>query len=171
MNCSCPEEKVRVDLCDLVETAKKVLRTAGDPFTAVIKFLHDRPEDVSMAGLSVKQILLDAFGAPENVPGLVRLLSAHVREVVRHHNVIDVRNEHLAQEFWSGYLIKLKEQVKFEVARERDKLLLKNIAGLVAVEHGIELPLERILVNPPKLEITVRLGLLRPVRCVDIMAS
>lgn len=170
MSCSCPNEKFQADINDLADAAKRVLRTAGDPFSAVIKFLHDRPEDVSLAGLSVKQVLLDAFGSPEQIPGLVRLLSAHVREVVRHSNIINVRNEHLAQEFWSGYLIKLKEQVKFEVTREKDKLVLKNIAGLVAVEHGIELPLEKILVNPPKLEITVRMGILRPTKMVDILS-
>lgn len=170
MSCSCPDEKSLLPPHDLADTARRVLRTAGDPFSAVIKFLHDRPEDSSLAGISVKRVLLDAFGAPEQIPGLVRVLSAHVREVVRHRNIIDVRNEHLAREFWSGYLIKLKEHVKFEVAREHDKLVLKNIAGIVAVEHGVELPLERILVNPPKLEITVKLGILRPVRSVDIMA-
>lgn len=173
MNCSCHNQrlqKIESDISDIAENAIRLLRSASDPFTGVIKFLHERPEDVSLAGISVKQILLDAFGTREQIPGLVRLLSAHVREIVRHSNIIDVRNEHLAQESWSGYLIKLKEQVKFEVARERDKLVLKNINGLVCIEHGMEVPLEKILVNPPKLEITVKLGLLRPVRAVDIMA-
>ena len=173
MSCSCPNDrllKLEAEIIEFADTAKRVLRTASDPFSAVIKFLHDRPEHVSLAGRSVKQVLLDTFGSPEQIPGLVRLLSGHVREIVRHSNIINVRNEHLAQEFWSGYLIKLKEQVKFEVAREKDLLVLKNIAGLVAIENGMELPLERILVNPPKLEITVKLGLLRPVRTVDIMA-
>ncbi|MBX9686310.1 MAG: hypothetical protein K2X27_06380, partial [Candidatus Obscuribacterales bacterium] len=109
-----------------------------------------------------------SFGSYEQVPGLVKLLSAHLKEVVRSSNVIAIYNEHFSQADFCGYLLRLKEQIKFEVCREKDKLVLKNIAGLVAVEHGIELPLERILVNPPKLEITVKLGLLRPVKAVDI---
>lgn len=173
MNCSCHNERLQrleAEINELAENAKRLIRSASDPFSGLIKFLHERPENVSLEGISVKQILLDAFGSKEQMPGLVRILSSHVREIVRHSNIIDVRNEHLAQEAWSGYLIKLKEQIKFEVAREKDKLVLKNINGLVCIEHGIEVPLEKILVNPPKLEITVRLGLLRPVRAVDIMA-
>ncbi len=173
MNCSCHNDrlqKLEADINELAENCKRLIRSASDPFTAVIKFLHERPENISLAGMSVKQVLLDAFGSPEQIPGLVRLLSSHVREIVRHRNIIEVRNEHLAQESWSGYLIKLKEHVNFEIGRERDKLVLKNIAGLVCIEHGMEVPVEKILVSPPKLEITVRLGLLRPVRAVDIMA-
>ena len=153
----------------MVDSAKRIIKTASDPFSAVIKFLHERPENESLNGVSVKSVLLDAFGSPEQIPGLVSVLSLHLKEVVRTSNVIAIYNEHFSQEFWAGYLIKLKEQIKFEISREKDKLVLKNIAGLVCVEHGVELPIERILVNPPKLEITVKLGLLRPVKAVDIL--
>lgn len=174
MDCSCNKQalnrlqKIEAEMTDMMDTARKLLRVASDPVSALIRFLHERPENVSLAGESIREIVRDAFGSCEEVPGLVRLLSGHVREIYRHANVIDVRNEHLFEEMWSGYLIKLKEQIKFEVAREREKIVLKNIHGLVCIEHGMELPLEKILINPPKLEITVRLGLLRPVRAVDI---
>jgi len=161
-------QKIENEILDMTDTAKRLLRVASDPVSAMIKFLHDRPEHVSLAGGSMRQVLLESFGTCEQVPGLLRLLSGHVREIVRHANVIDVHNEHLFQEMWAGYLIKLKEKIKFEVGFERDRIVLKNIHGLVCVEQGMELPLERILVNPPKLEITVRLGLLRPVRALDI---
>ncbi len=154
----------------MAENAKRLIKSASDPFSAVIRFLHERPENVSLPGISVKSVLLGAFGTHEEVPGLLRLFSAHVREVVRSSNVIAIYNEHFSQDNWGGYLIKLKEQVKFEVAREKNMLVLKNIVGLVCVEHGIELPLEKITVNPPNLEITVKLGLLRPVKAVDILA-
>lgn len=153
----------------MADTAKRFICSANDPLSAVIRFLHERPENVSLPGLSVKQVLLTAFGSGEQVPGLIRLLSGHVKEIIRQSNVIAIYNEHRAQDNWGGYLIKLKEQIKFEVSRENNKLVLKNIAGLICVEHGIELPLEKILVNPPKLEITLRLGLLHPVKAVDII--
>jgi hypothetical protein len=47
-------------------------------------------------------------------------------------------------------------------------MVLKNIQGLIGVEHGVEVPLEKILVQPPKLIVTVRLGILHPQRVVDI---
>lgn len=177
MNCSCPGNelvskqihKLESELAEMADSAKRLLKNASDPVSAVIRFLHERPENVSLHGHSVKSILLDAFGSPDQIPGLVRILSDHLRMVVRQSNVIAVHNEHFSQADFCGYLVKLKELIKFEVAKERDKLVLKNIAGLVCVEHGIELPLERILINPPKLEITVKLGVLRPVRAVDIV--
>lgn len=178
MSCNCSGNdivskqihKLETDISEMAEAARRIVKTASDPLSAVIRFLHERPENAPLHGHSMKRILLDAFGSSENVPGLVRLLSAHVKEVVRQSNVIAVRNEHFSQDNWAGYLVKLKEHVKFEIAIEKDKLVLRNIAGLVCVEHGVELPLEKILVNPPKLEITVKLGLLRPVKAVDILA-
>lgn len=178
MSCSCQGKnivteqihKIEAEIAEMADTAKKIIKTASDPVSAVVRFLHERPENVSLNGHSVKQVLHDAFGSYEQVPGLVRLLSAHLKEVVRHSNVIAVYNEHFAQDTFAGYMVKLKEQVKFEITRENNKLVLKNIAGLVCVEHGVELPLEKILINPPKLEITVKLGLLRPVKAVDILA-
>ncbi len=177
LNCECDGHdgqdkrvlKLESDIAEMAESARRLLKTASDPFSAVIRFLHERPENVSFNGLSIRTVLNDAFGTPEQIPGLVRLLSIHLKEVVRQSNVIAVYNEHFSQADFGGYLIKLKEQIKFEVGKEKDKLVLKNIAGLICVEHGIELPLEKILVNPPKLEITVKLGLLRPVKAVDII--
>lgn len=175
MNCRCEQHnlneavlKLESEVAEMCDSARRLLKSASDPFSAVIRFLHERPENVEYNGLSIRSVLLDAFGSPEQIPSLVRVLSGHLKQVVRRSNVIAVYNEHFSQADWGGYLIKLKEQVKFEVGREKDKLVLKNIAGLVCVEHGIELPLEKILINPPKLEITVKLGLLRPVRAVDI---
>lgn len=177
MKCECggheePEKKVlklETEIAEMAESARRLLKTASDPFSAVIRFLHERPENVAFNGMSIRTVLNDAFGTPEQIPSLVRILSGHLKEVVRQSNVIAVYNEHFSQANWDGYLIKLKEQIKFEVGKEKDKLVLKNIAGLICVEHGIELPLEKILVNPPKLEITLKLGLLRPVKAVDIV--
>ncbi len=178
MKCSCPGneivarqiQKIENELVEMTDSARRMIKNASDPFSAIIRFLHERPENVSLNGLSVKTVLHDAFGSPDEIPGLVNLLSAHLKEVVRQSNVIAIYNEHFSQADWAGYLVKLKEQIRFEIAREKDKLVLKNVAGLICVEKGIELPVERILVNPPKLEITVKLGLLRPVKAVDILA-
>jgi hypothetical protein len=153
---------------DLVDTAKKVLRTAGDPFSGVIRFLHEHPEEASLKGLVMQHVLRETFGDEDKIPQLVRIFSSHVREIIRHANVIDIINEHPAVERWGNYLIKQKERIKFEIARERDLLVLKNIAGLVAIEQGLELPLEKIAVQPPKLVVTVQLGILRPQRVLDI---
>ena len=178
MHCSCRQankimskqlQKFEAEMVEMIEKARRLLKTASDPVTAVVKFLHEQPEHVLLEGQFVKDILLHAFDSPEQIPGLVKLLSSHIKHVVRSSDVIAVYNEHLSQSDWGGYLVRLKEQVNFEVAREKGKFVLKNIAGLTAIEHGIELPLEKILINPPKLEVTVKLGLLRPVRAVDII--
>jgi hypothetical protein len=153
---------------ELVDIAKRILRTASDPISAVIKFLHERPENQSLPGYVVDRVLLEAFESPERIPGLVRILAGQVREISRHRNVIDILKDHPAAEKWGNYLIKQANNIKFEVGKERDKLVLKNIGGLTAVEHGIEIPLDKIIVNPPKLEVTLRLGLLRPQRIIDI---
>lgn len=154
----------------MASTAKRLVKSAGDPFSAVIRFLHERPENVLLNGISVKTVLMDVFGEYEQIPGLVQVLSEHLRHVVRRANVIAICNEHLSQAHWGGYVIRLKEQILFEVSLDKERLLLKNIAGLACIEHGIELPLESIRVNPPKLEVTVKVGLLRPVKAVDILA-
>lgn len=177
MHCDCDANdivskqllKFEAEMQDMVDTARRLLKTASDPVSAVIRFLHERPEHLPLHGQFVKDILLHAFDSPEQIPGLVKLLSAHVKEVVRSSNVIALYNEHFSQAVFGGYLVRLKEQVNFEVAREKGKLVLRNIAGLTAVEKGIELPLEKILINPPKLEVTLKLGLLRPVKAVDII--
>jgi hypothetical protein len=167
-NCSPDDVFVKQRETELVDMAKRILRTASDPISAVIRFLHERPENASLPGYVIDRVLLEAFESQERIPGLVRILAGHVREISRKKNVIDILKEHAAVEKWGNYLIKQADQIKFEVAKERDKLVLKNIGGLVAVEHGIEIPLDKILINPPKLEVTLRFGLLRPQRIIDI---
>lgn len=152
----------------LVEVARRMLKLAGDPFSGVIRFLHERPENSSMTGHVINSVLLETFGDREQIPGLIRLLATHVREIARQSNVINIVNEHVAVERWGNYLIKQKERIAFEVGKEKDKLLLKNIVGLIAIEHGIELPLEKILVHPPNLIVTVKLGLFPAQRVLEI---
>lgn len=153
---------------ELVDVAKRILRTASDPISAVVRFLHERPDDSSLPGYVIDRVLVEVFDSEQQIPGLVKLLAGHVKTITRHRNYIDILKEHPGVERWGSYLIKQTETIKFEVAREKDKLCLRNIGGLIAIEHGMEIPLDKILVNPPKLEITLRLGLLRPQRIVDI---
>jgi hypothetical protein len=153
---------------ELIDVAKKILRQASDPITAVIRFLHERPEDQSLPGFVIDRVLLATFEEDARIPGLVRILAGQVRHISRRSNVIDILKDKPANERWGSYLIKQHKNVKFEVAKERDKLVLKNLVGLSAIEHGIEVPIEKIVVNPPKLEVTLRLGLLRPQRIIDI---
>ncbi len=153
---------------ELIEIASRMLKNAGDPFSAVIRFLHERPENVSLPGYVVKKVLIETFGEQEKIPALINILANNVKEIIRHSNIIELINESPAMERWGNHLIKQKERINFEVGKEKGKLVLKNIAGLLAVEHGIELPLEKILVNPPKLEVTLKLGPLRPHRTVDM---
>lgn len=172
MDCQCSTDeafaKRQTIEGELIEVAKRILRTASDPISAVIKFLHERPDHASLPGYVIDKVLLETFESQDRIPGLVRILAGHVRQISRHHNVIDILKEHPAAEKWGNYLIKQADTIKFEVARERGQLVLKNIGGLFAVEHGIDIPLDKILVNPPKLEVTLRFGLLRPQRIIDI---
>jgi len=153
---------------ELVAAARRLIKTASDPFTACINFLHDRPDNAPLTGHLVNNVLLEAFGDKEKIPALVRILSAHVRQIARRKNVIELVNEHPAAENWGNFIIKAKERINFEVAFEKGMLVMNNISGLIGVEHGVELPLEKIKVQPPKLIVTVRLGLLRPQKEVDM---
>lgn len=153
---------------EIIDIAHKLMRSATDPFTGVIRFLHQQPENQALSGTIVKSILLDVFEKPEQIPAIVKLFSGQVRHIVRRANVIDIINEQASQQAFSGHLLKLKDRIKFEVGVEKGCTVLKNIAGLIAVEHGLEVPLDKIIINPPKLEITLRLGLLRPHRTVDM---
>lgn len=170
MDCHCNEESTS-QLAglqqELVEGAKRVLRSAGDPFTGVIKFLHERPENNSIPGKLVNTVLEQTFGN-EEIPGLIKILSGHVREIYRHSNVIDIIKEHPTAEKWGNFIIKQKDRIKFEIGLEKGRMVLNNIQGLVGVEHGIELPLEKITVSPPNLIVTVRMGMLHPQRTVSI---
>lgn len=182
MDCSCAEDrssdsfKMKLENklismeTELVDVAKRILRSATDPFSGVMQFLHERPENTVLYGEVMKKVLHESFGDPDKIPGLVRILAAHVREIIRQSNVINVVNEHPAVERWGNYLIKQKERIAFEVGRDNNTLVLKNIHGLVAVEHGIELPLEKIQVKPPDLIVTVKLGLLRAQKVVGILS-
>lgn len=173
MDCRCLNQEKSSQLqkieLEMVEVAKRVIRNAGDPVTAVVRFLQERPEGTSLPGYVVAKVLHESFDGVENVPGIIKVLTGHVHEIIRHSNVIDIINEHPAMERWGTYLIKQKDRIKFEVGLEKGKLALKNMSGLVAVEHGVELQLEKILIVPPKLEVTLRLGLLHPKRLVDIV--
>jgi hypothetical protein len=153
---------------DIVEMAVRVYKSAGDPISGVVKFLQERPENTSLSGYIISRVLLETFGSREQIPELVELLSGHCHEIIRQRNVINIIKEHPVLERWGNYLIKQKERVKFEICLDRDKVLLKNIAGLIFVEHGIDIPLDRIRINPPKLEVTLRIGLLRHQKVVDI---
>jgi hypothetical protein len=153
---------------ELVDGAKRILRTAADPVSGVLRFLQERPEGTSLAGYAMSYILLEAFEDEANIPGLVKILAGHVREISRHANIIDIVNSHAAVEKWDHYMIKLKEQIKFEIRRDREFFLMDNIVGLTAVEHGIELPVELIKIQPPNLIVTFKLGPLRPKRVLSI---
>jgi len=174
MDCICedkPDNAVKAKLHsvhhELVDRARRILRSATDPVSAVVRFLHERPENVSVSGHVLHYVLRETFQEKE-IPTLVRILSAHVRDVIRTSNVIEIINTHPAVEQWGDYLLKQKDRIKFEIARERERFLIKNIVGITAVEHGIELPIEKILIQPPKLVVTVRIGPLTPQRILDI---
>jgi hypothetical protein len=175
MDCICknvPDSALKDKLLamhqDLVDAAKRILRSAADPVSAVLRFLQERPEGTSMAGYTMNYVLLEAFEDESKIPGLVKILAGHVLEISRHANVIEMVNSHPAAEKWDQYLIKLKEKVKFEIRRERDLFIMDRIVGLTAVEHGIELPVELIKVEPPDLIVTVKLGPLHPKRILSI---
>ncbi len=152
---------------ELVDVARRVLKSASDPFTGVIKFLHERPENNSLPGKLVNSVLQQTF-SNEEIPGLIKIMAGHVREIYRHANVIDIVKEHPTTEKWGAFMIKQKERIKFEVGLEKGRLVLSNIQGLIGVEHGVELPLEKITVHPPNLIVTVKLGMLHPQRTVSI---
>ena len=154
---------------ELVDMAKQIMKTASDPISAVIKFLHERPENSSLSGYVVDRLLLEIFGNKEQIPGLINALAGHMKETIRQANVINIINEHSSVEYWGNYIIKAKEKIKFEVAKEKGKLVLKNIVGLKAIENGIEAALEHILVDPPKLKVTARFGLFPVQRVIDIV--
>lgn len=178
MNCGCRKIKsealievnksVNNTKDELVSTARNILRTASDPVSAVVKFLQERPEGISMTGYVMDYVLTETFGEQENIPSLIKILAGHVREVIRQSDVINIINEHGAVEKCGSYIIKQAERIKFEITKERDLLVLKNIAGLFAIEHGIAVPVEKITIKPPKLLVTLNLGLIRPHRIVDI---
>jgi hypothetical protein len=154
---------------ELAATARKILNSASDPISAVIKFLQERPENDTLAGYVIKYVLNETFGSEEQIPGLIKVFTKHVRAIIRQSNVINIVKEYAATEKWGDYVIKQAERVKFEIGKEKGLLVLKEISGIFALEHGIELPLEKITVQPPKLIVSVRLGIFRPNRVIDIL--
>ena len=134
------------------------------------RFLHERPENASLPGYVIDRVLLEAFeNRPEQIPALVRILAGHVKSITRNSNVIDILKEHPGIERWGNYIIKQADYIKFEIGRRaRPHGADGIIGGLTAVEHGIEIPVDKIIVNPPKLEVFLRLGPLRPQRIIDI---
>jgi hypothetical protein len=163
--------KEALEACEseLIEVARQILKSASDPFSGVIKFLQGRPDGVSLHGYLVTRVLLQSFGSMEASPALIRALTSHVREISRQSNVISIHNEHPTAEPWGSYIIKQTEKTRFEIAFEKDCLVLKNIVGLFGSEHGIEAPLEKIMVrSPTQLVVTVNMGLLHPQRVLDL---
>jgi hypothetical protein len=153
---------------ELFETAKRMVKTASDPFSGVIRFLEARPENTSLHGYFVDRALLETFGSRDEIPGLIKALASHIREVVRQSNEINIINEHPTSESWGNFVIKQTVSMRFEIGVDKGFLVLKNIKGLFGIEHGVELPLETITVKPPKLVVTANMGLLRPQKVLDI---
>ncbi|MBS1992019.1 MAG: hypothetical protein JSS83_15960 [Cyanobacteria bacterium SZAS LIN-3] len=177
-SCDCCERKTMnsqikeaLEACEaeLVEAALRIVQGASDPFSGVIKFLQERPEGATLHGYLVTRVLLQTFGSMDEVPALIRALTSHVHEVQRKSNVISIRNEHPTAERWGSYTIKLKEKTSFEIGFEKNCLVLKNIVGCFGSEHGIDAPLEKIMVRSPReLVVTVNMGLLHPQRVLEI---
>jgi hypothetical protein len=154
---------------ELIDAAKHLLKTSSDPMTAVIRFLHERPDNTSLPGYVIDAVLIEAFGASDKIPGLISVLAVQVQEIRRQANTIKIINHNPTASQWGNYLIKKTETVRFEIAKEKDKLVLKNIVGMQATELGLEAQLERVLINPPKLEIGLKLGMIPVMKVVDIV--
>ena len=177
VNCSCNErdslndrlvQKLQNMESELVSAAQRMVKGAGDPFSGVMRFLLERPDNTPLQGYLVDKALLGTFGSRDQIPGLIRAIGSHVREVIRSSNVIRIINEHPTTERWGDFIIKQKEDMMFELFEEKGCLVLKNITGLSGIERGIEVQLEKIKVEPPKLIVTARMGLLSPQRVLDI---
>jgi hypothetical protein len=160
-------EKLQALEAELAEVADKTVKAASDPFSGVIRFLAERPENTSMPG-TVLNGVLDRIFTGSNCPGLLRLMAGHVKEVIRRGKSLELVKEHATTEPFSDFVVKQAQKVKFDVGDDKGKMVLNNIHGLTGVEHGIDLPLEKIVVNPPNLLVTVKLGLLRPQKTVAI---
>ncbi len=175
MTCDCQKDlndqliqKLQEMEQELFAVAQKIIKGASDPFSGVIKFLYERPDNSPLHGYLVDKALLETFGSRDRIPGLIRAIASHVKEVIRQSNVIRIINEHPTSERWGNFIIKQTENMKFEVTNENGYLVLKNIKGLIGIEHGVELPLEKIVVKPPKIVVTANMGLLHPQKVLDI---
>lgn len=162
-------EHLSVDQQTVIEDAKRIVHGSSDPFSGVINFLHQRPENEALEGSVMNQALLEIFGSQENIPQIIKAIAAQVTRIVRQANVIKISNEGPTKEKLGDIMIKKENEMKFEVALEKGILVLKNIRGLLGVEHGLEVPLERIEVKPPKLVVTIDMGFIHPQKTLDII--
>ncbi len=153
---------------ELVKRGKDLLESSGDEFSSVVSFMHQLPENPPLPGELANRVLAAIFGDAEKMPGLVRILSEGLEKVVRKGNIIQLVNEEADSDPWQGYIVKKKHVVQFEIENEGGSISLKNISGLSFVENGLEAALQKATVKPPKLECTLKLGLIPVQRTVDI---
>ena len=174
MQCRCGEivageqaDKLQSLATELAGVAGSTVKSASDPFSGVIRFLVEHPENSSMPGPVLNQVL-DQIFSNSKCPGLLRLMAGHVKEVHRRGKTIELVKEHATSEPFSDFVVKQADKVKFEVGEDKGKMVLNNVQGITGVEHGMDLPIEKILVSPPNLVVTVKLGLMRPQKTVAI---
>lgn len=162
-------ENTSLDAQAVIEEAKRIVNDAPDPFSGVIKFLHQRPENEPIEGSLVDRVLVETFGSHEAIPQIIKAISAAVVKITRNSNTIKITNQHPTKEKLGDIFIKKENVVTFDVAEEKGVLVLKKIDGLLGVEHGLEVPLEKIEVKPPKLIVTVDMGFIKPQKSLNII--
>lgn len=162
-------ENTSLDAQAIIEEAKRIVAAASDPFTGVIKFLHQRPENEPLEGSLVERVMVETFGSKEAIPQIIIAISAAVVKITRHANTIKITNEHPTKEKLGDIFIKKENVVTFDVAEEKGVLVLKKIDGLLGVEHGLEVPLDKIEVKPPKLIVTIDMGFIKPQKSLNII--
>lgn len=153
---------------ELIKVGKDLLETSDDEFSAVVRFMHQLPEQPPLPGELANTVLSAVFGDVEKMPGLVRILADGLKEVVRKGDVVKLVNEEAESDPWQGYTVKKKQMVQFEVENKNGKISLKNVSGLSFVENGLEASLQKAIVKAPKIECTLKLGLIPVQRVVDI---
>ncbi|MDX2107844.1 MAG: hypothetical protein SFY67_15690 [Candidatus Melainabacteria bacterium] len=162
-------ENTSLDTQAIIENAKRIVSAASDPFSGVIRFLHQRPENEPLEGSLVEQVLVETFGSHDSIPQIIKAISAAVTKITRSANTIKITNQHPTKEQLGDIFIKKENVVTFEVAEEKGVLVLKKIDGLLGVEHGLEVPLDKIEVKPPKLIVTVDMGFIKPQKSLNII--
>lgn len=153
---------------ELISNGKNLLSSSDDDFSAVVNFLNQLPEEPPLPGDMANRVLAAVFGEPDLMPGLVRILSDGLEKVVRKGNVVQLVNKEAESDPWQGYVVKKKTVVQFEVENKNGKVALINCSGLSFVEHGLEAALQKVVVNSPKLQCTLKLGPIPVQRTVDI---
>ncbi|MBP7862769.1 hypothetical protein KA183_13875 [bacterium] len=162
-------ENTSLDAQAIIDEAKRIVAAASDPFTGVIKFLHQRPENEPLEGVLVERVMVETFGSHEAIPQIIKAISAAVVKITRTANTIKITNQHPTKEQLGDIFIKKENVVTFDVAEEKGVLVLKKIDGLLGVEHGLEVPLDKIEVKPPKLIVTVDMGFIKPQKSLNII--